>query len=928
MRGNRGSSFDEGLTLIGRAVERRRLHELLDGLEAGHGGLVLLAGEAGIGKSALADSARTDAERRGIRSVVGRAVPLSIGQALRPVLAALAALDEGTRCLGAAIGDADPPPDPGRSMLEATVGDPTSLLLQRTIDRIDAHCAAGPVLIVLEDLHWADPTTLTFVHHVATRTDPRALAIVATTRPAPAGTALHHLLGGLDASTITIAGLGDEEVTELACRAGIAGGTDHLDDRVRAALAEAGGNPLLVLATLEAGGSGASGPIGARVKGLPADVLRLLQPAAVAGPAIRLDLLGALTGRGTLQVMELLEAAVHAGVVVHGDAVHGFRHDLYRTAVLDTLPTDAIEALHLDIARALERMGATRLEIAEHVASGARPGNLDAVAMLTVTAEELAVRDPVTALAISDLAVGLLAGAPMPEPVQVVRIASLATCGRTAEAEVLGEALLANGVSAEVEARVRRDLALAAFVQGRSADAETHMRAAAEMAPDPQHAARARTELAWAQFLSLDRSGALEGAAIGERHGDAFTRVAAGSLLCWLGLWSLDTALATRAAHDVEILVGDGAPGDWQVFQPLLGAAAVHLECGAVDHSITLARRGRRMAAAAGTSWAAPAYDAMLATAAWRCGDLDAAGVLAAAALDGTAIVDGFGVEIWSRALLAELALRRGELDIARDHLQVARLASQDGRVQLGTNHLVVAEAMAADLSGDGAGAFERLRLGWEFLCAVGCDFVRASTGAELVKHGVASGAARDELDAVAAVLDADAATGGLPLLVAEAARARAWLDPTAVMAAVDASAASGCRMQRHDALGDALVLAPSHTDCPAWIAEIHQLRAGAGLPTHAPGGGGPAGPSHARSPRRQRDRPRFGPESLTAAELRVANLVAEGLTNTQIAAALVVSRRTVDTQVLAAYRKLGVSSRVGLTRILLELRSPSDADL
>jgi DNA-binding NarL/FixJ family response regulator len=58
-----------------------------------------------------------------------------------------------------------------------------------------------------------------------------------------------------------------------------------------------------------------------------------------------------------------------------------------------------------------------------------------------------------------------------------------------------------------------------------------------------------------------------------------------------------------------------------------------------------------------------------------------------------------------------------------------------------------------------------------------------------------------------------------------------------------------------------------------------------------------------------------------------VANLVAEGLTNTQIAAELVVSRRTVDTQVLAAYRKLGVSSRVGLTRILLDLRSPTEAD-
>ena len=50
--------------------------------------------------------------------------------------------------------------------------------------------------------------------------------------------------------------------------------------------------------------------------------------------------------------------------------------------------------------------------------------------------------------------------------------------------------------------------------------------------------------------------------------------------------------------------------------------------------------------------------------------------------------------------------------------------------------------------------------------------------------------------------------------------------------------------------------------------------------------------------------------------------LVAEGFTNAKIAAQLVVSRRTIDTQVLAAYRKLGVSSRVGLTRALLDAES------
>src|SRR5262245_31960474 len=64
--------------------------------------------------------------------------------------------------------------------------------------------------------------------------------------------------------------------------------------------------------------------------------------------------------------------------------------------------------------------------------------------------------------------------------------------------------------------------------------------------------------------------------------------------------------------------------------------------------------------------------------------------------------------------------------------------------------------------------------------------------------------------------------------------------------------------------------------------------------------------------------RPRFGWESLTATERRVVELIGEGLANRDIAADLFVSRRTVETHVSAAYRKLEVSSRVELARLAL----------
>lgn len=896
--------------LVGRVGERARLDRLVDGLEDGRPGLLLLVGEAGIGKSVLAQLGRRRARRRGLRTTTGRAVPLTIGQPLQPVLTALEELDDhGVEHV--------------RSLLEATVGDPSTLLLHRTIERLDARCAEAPLLVVLEDLHWADATTLTLVHHLATRADPRPLAIVATSRPARPGTPLHHLLHGLEPAVLALDGLREPEVDELAARTGAAA----LSPTERAQLAGAHGNPLLVLATLEArraaGGAapgGAPGPIAAQIRSLAPEVLAVLRPAAVAGDALRLDVLTALTRRSSLELLELLDTAAHGGVLVHRTGGYAFRHDLYRTGVLETLPLDARAAVHLDVAAALEALGAPRLEIAEHVARGARPGNQAAVATLTAAAEELADRDPVTALAISDLAVGLLGRPDVPEALQVVRISSLATCGRSAEAELLGRSLLRGALPVETERRVRRDLALAAFVQGRSAEAELHMRAVAAMAPDAQQAARARTELAWAQFLALERAGALEGATLGRSEGDDFTRLAADSLLCWLGLWSLDIALADQAAQETEVLVGGGEPGDWQVFQPLFGAAAVRLERGELDRAVALATNGRRMAIAAGTAWAAPAYDALLATAAWRQGRLAQAETLAAAALDATAIVDGFGVEIWSRSLLAELALRRGRPQAAQHHLQAARQASQDGRAQLGTNHLVQAEAMAAAVDGDAGAALDQLREGWAFLVAIDCGYVKATVGCELVRWGVRAGVGRAELEQVAETLELDAKRSSLPMLVAEAARAQAWLDPARSADAVTTAAGSGCTLQRHDALRDALELAPTHRDAGTWRAELDALRRALDLaqPVDA------AEPARARSSRGARaDRPRFGPSSLTDAEQRVARLVAEGLTNAQIAARLVVSRRTVDTQVLAAYRKLGVSSRVALTRLLLELDRP-----
>lgn len=896
-------------TLFGRAHECDILGRLVSSLADGRGGSTFLVGEAGIGKTALAGVAIAAAAELGIRCLVTAGVPLTLGRPLQPILDALDGIDH----------------DGGsRTLLEATVGDPVTLLLQRVIDRLDAMARDEPLLVVLEDLHWVDEATLTLLHHHITRADRRQLSMVATSRPPLPGTPLHHLVIAADSTVVEIGGLASHDVEALiAATLG-----DEAGDLDRSTLDAAAGNPLLVEAVVSkhradstyprpaTDGPTASSrpdrdPVAAIVRSVSPDVLSVLQVAAVAGNELRVDLLAAVTAVGVPQVVDRLERARSSGVIdVAGDGLV-FRHALYRTAVVDTLPVTARQALHLEVARVLEWLGAPTLEIAEHVARGARPGNRAAVDQLTGAAEELSEIDPSTALRITDLALALSGRQAVPVRLQVVRVAGLAACGRSVEAEALGSELLRVGVAAEVEAKVRRELALAAFVAGRPADSEVHMSRVVELTTTPEAAARAVTEQAWARMLALDREGAWAGTHDGVRDGDASTRISAESLRCWLGLWRLDIDSATVAADHLEKAVEMKPRGDWQIFQPLLGAAAVRLEHEQFDRAIANAETGRRLATDAGSAWASSSYHALIASTAFRCGDFDQATTEALAALDGTAIIDSFGVEIWSRAVLAQIALRRGHIPLARHHVEAAGLAAEDGRAQLGIDQLVIAETGLHLADGDRAAAVKTLEDGWSFLSVVGIHFVRGIVGVELVKHLCAAGEQRDHIEAVAAEIDNDARTSGLPLLVGAAARARAWLgaDAAAVHAMVDAAMASRNLLLRVDALSDALALAPADASARTWSTELDELLGRMGCLR--------TGAAQKRA-RARSVRPLFGPGALTDAERRVALLVAEGLTNARIAAQLVLSRRTVDSQVLAAYRKLGVSSRVGLTLALL----------
>ena len=176
--------------LVGRSEELGRVLAALRRAAAGSGGALLLAGEAGIGKSRLAAEALTLARQRGFLTLEGAAYPLQADLAYAPVLEALApclaglepgrlaALVSGLPDLGRLFAGLHlPPPEPlGDAALERTR---LFEAVSRLVERI---AAERPVALLVDDLHWADAASLELLHYLARGLEARRVLLIGTYR--------------------------------------------------------------------------------------------------------------------------------------------------------------------------------------------------------------------------------------------------------------------------------------------------------------------------------------------------------------------------------------------------------------------------------------------------------------------------------------------------------------------------------------------------------------------------------------------------------------------------------------------------------------------------------------------------------------------------------------------------------------------------
>jgi tetratricopeptide (TPR) repeat protein len=341
------------------------LGALLESARRGEGRVALVAGEAGIGKTALLEHFARRHAQPPVRALWGGCDALFTPRPLAP-------FQEIAWQLG------------GEAAERFEAGAPRDVLFHAFYEALRP--PHPPALVVVEDVHWADEATLDLLRFLGRRVQRTCALLAVTYREDEVGEAhpLRPLLGDLSrgaARALRPTALSPAAVKLLAERAG------RDPDGLHQAT---GGNPFFVTEALASGESGVPATVRdavlARAARLSPAARELLDIASVVPLRIELDLLERAAG----PAIAALEEALGSGMLVLADEAAAFRHELARRAVEDSLPPLRRKRLH---ARMLELLGATaRPDLARLVHHAEGAGDVDAVLRLAPGAAEKAAR--------------------------------------------------------------------------------------------------------------------------------------------------------------------------------------------------------------------------------------------------------------------------------------------------------------------------------------------------------------------------------------------------------------------------------------------------------------------------------------------------------------------------------------------------------
>jgi DNA-binding CsgD family transcriptional regulator len=930
---------------VDELLERERELAAAEELLGRGGGLLVVEGGAGVGKTALLEATCRRAAGLGQEVLRARGSELETGFAygvVRQVFERrLASAGRGERetLLAGAAGAARPLL--AGAPVEAAASDTSFAVLHGLYWLAATLADARPLLIAVDDAHWADEPSLRWLAHLAPRLQGLAISLVVALRPGEP-TAIGASLTALraDAPTILRPALLSEGAVGAIVRA--AAGGRASEGLCQAAWVATGGNPLYLIELLRAlerddraladldpaealaGGRDAiARRVLARVRALDPQALGLAQALAALGDGCELRHAAAIAGVTMADAMRLVAALVRAEVLA-GDDPPRFIHPVVRDAVEASLGGDERDAAHRRAARLLHDDAAPPGRVAAHLA-GLRPaGDRWVLARLREAARA-----------------AMDAGAP----------------GSAAE---LLERALAEPPPGAARVAVLREAARAEVNAGRETGC-LRLEEALRLAADPRERAEIALELAEAYaalFRWVDAVGVIERAlpGLGEFDGALAARLEGELVVCGLH----DARCASRVAPVLERLSS----------RPLTGSAA---EALAVGQGMAMVLAGRPAEDAAGPPEAAlgragghPENWDTRAALLWSLVTAERFDAVAGALRPMVAEVHRSGSArglVATYSTLGLLQMRLGALPEADAAARVALRVLQEGDfgpglafaatvladVAVEAGQLDEAQALLAMLPQDGwpAGvgtvlipaARGRLRLAQGQPAAALADF---ETCAAMFSPAVWGTPMRDvgylhaRSGAALALLRLGERERACELAEDELADVRAFRAPRALGVALRVA---GLATARDDGIRLLEESVATLRRSPAALERARSLvewgaalrRAGRrvaardplaeGLDLAARCGAGPLAARAREELKAAGARPRrpwrTGAEALTPSELRVVRLAAEGRTNRDIAHELYVTLKTVEGHLSRAYAKLGIAGRAQLADML-----------
>ena len=914
---------------VGRDNEFAMLRGAVTALSGGRGGIAWIEGEPGIGKSTLVAATLAAAAAR--RCHTFRAVGDELGQRL-PLRVLVDAL--GPTAAGEVVALLNQ--DATDGVVEGPDAVPAAI--ERFLASIDRLCASAPVVLAFDHFQWADEASLLAWSRLSSAVEQMPLLLVSSCRPVPVRPAVASVRRTLVAKDALVLSLGPLAARDVAHVVGAVVGAEP-GPRLRETIANAGGNPLYARELMDAllraervkVDGGVAELVEPMVEPLPAlavairhrlsflspEATPVLRIAALLGPEFSVFDLATVTGRSSSSLLPVLDEAIAAGVLAKtGDRLE-FRHDLIRHALYQATPASARSALHRQVARALSDAGLPVEQVAAHLV--AAPDAIDgwAVDWLAGHAHVLAYRAP-------ELAVELLPqaerrsdhGDPRHRAILRGEAQALFRMRRLEEAE--GAARHARAVSGEPAWTGEMAWILAAilFTGGRYAESLSVVDEALALDGVPAQW-RARLRVSRARALPLvgwredGRAEALRALVEGEQLGD---RITIGYALQVAYMFADHEHGLTFADRALEVIGDLPEASDLRI--SLLTNRAYNLEALGRTQEAEAAMREALMRAESAGAWRLPVVRAQTASQQIDVGQWDDAW----AELEPMTGDMGLVERLIRCGGLAFVAAHRDDRAACEEHLRIAdSLPTLTGYLRGNATLLLMARAVDAEQR-NGAAAAAAVLADTVDIDDIGDLYERYLWLPDLVRLALSAGDG-DLARAAVAAAEADAATEPLPRWVLAARRARAVLDGDAdalltVAGEYCSSYAPLALGQTYEEAAALLGAAGDSTGARAALSDAARtyLSLGAGWDVRR-ADARLRGYGVRRGLRTVRRRPTAGWDALTPTELRVAALVADGRSNPDIAAEMLLSRRTVQTHVSSILAKLGSGSRIEIAR-------------